>query len=87
MAQESVGNHYMQQFAESLEKRLASTLPRAMNSYMRTRWLSSQQYPINFTKFGCESCPRNKTSACNMNSFNEIELVVADNMMKNIKNE
>nr|AFK40319.1 unknown [Lotus japonicus] len=46
-----------------LENKLCSTLPRAVYSYISTLCSSSQQYPINFTRFGCESCPKNMTSA------------------------
>uniref|UniRef100_A0A2P2J0F3 Uncharacterized protein MANES_15G110500 n=1 Tax=Rhizophora mucronata TaxID=61149 RepID=A0A2P2J0F3_RHIMU len=38
--------------SNTLENRLFSTLPRAMYSYIKTRCSSSQQYPINLTKFG-----------------------------------
>lgn len=47
-----------------LLKRWFSKLPRGMNSYTSSRCSSSQQYPINFTRWGCRSRPRTSTSAC-----------------------
>ena len=47
-----------------LRKSWFSRLPLGIYSYTKTRCSSSQQYPINFTKWGCLSCPSSITSAC-----------------------
>jgi hypothetical protein len=48
-----------------LRNKWFSKLPRGMNSYTSSRWSSSEQYPINFTRFGWWSWPRKFTSAWN----------------------
>ena len=45
-----------------LRNKWFSRLPRNINSYTSNRWSSSQQYPINFTRLGCLSCPKKFTS-------------------------
>ena len=54
----------MRHFQYLLRNRWFSRLPRVMNSYTRSLWSSSLQYPISLTRFGWWSCPRKSTSAC-----------------------